>query len=175
MKRKIMVTDGMDVAGVFMSSYINVLGFKEEPFLHGMQRQSQEIQGNMTYLAFEWMHQLSKIKDFDGRNEASVLMARDVCLHVPEMPKLHVIPYSGETYMEVEISDDGQVVEMMTAYLAADSKNAYQDFLLYATIEEGTLQQTMARLFRMWLGMERECPLAQRASSYCEQHTLPYI
>ena len=174
MKKKVNLTDGIEVASMFMTYYINSLCFKEGPFVERMRQQDQKIQENLTYLMLAWLHSLSA-SSFDASNEGAVMMSRDVCLHVPQLPKLNQLAYTGDCCREVEFFDDRQVAEMMAGYLAADSKNAYKDFLLYAMMEEGTLQQVLARVSRAWLEKSVECPTAQEASRYCFQHTLPYI
>lgn len=167
--------DGMEVASFFMSWYINVLGFSPQVFVRLMEKESDEVRDNFTYLAFSWIHRLAKVRDFDDRNENSVFMARDICLHVPDMPKLYEIPYEGETSMDVDTTKDQQVVHMIASYLAADSKDSYQDFLLYALNEHRTLQQTLTRLFQTWLEHITKPKEAQTASTYLIKHVLPEI
>lgn len=176
MKKKVDLTDGIEVAIFFITYYINVLGFKDEAFVEGMLQQTTEIKENFTYLAFKWLYNLSTVSDYNESNKNAVMMARDVCSHIPtELPKFHQLTYTGDSCMEIEVSNDNQVVAMMAGYLAADSRHSYRDFLLYALVEEGTLQQVLARLFRTWLRRFNDCPIAQEASIYCDKHTLPYI
>ena len=77
--------------------------------------------------------------------------------------------------MDVDTTDNSQVVRMMSGYLEADSENAYQDFLLYARNEHRTLQQNITRLFREWFIEAKECKAAQAAKEYIYGHMLPEI
>ena len=173
-KTNIDVTDGVDVASAFMGRYINILCFEEKPFIDGMRQQDQEIQDNFTYFALGWLHTLSKCGGSKDKDEVA-LMARDVCRHMPWRPKLHVLASSGSRRMEVEIRDDAQVVQMMAQYLAADSKNAYQDFFLYGMLEDRVQQQTLARMSRNWLAGVKGCLGAQGVSQYCDGRAHPYL
>lgn len=175
MKKKIDVSDGIEVANFFVSDYLNNLCFHEKPFLEKFKQERKEIQENFTFLAFGWLHALASTSGFDDRNEGAVMMARDICLHVPEVPKLNRLSYDGEMHIDVDRADEEQVSRMMAGYLMADSKNAYQDFLLYACTEHRTLQQTLTRLFREWLLLATECKAAQAASAYIQGHRLPLI
>lgn len=149
--------------------------FHAKPFIETLKLECREIKENFTYLAYGWMHALASSCDFDERNEGSVMMARDICLHIPEMPQINKLTYKGEHNMDVDTADISQVVCMMSVYLEADSENTYQDFLLYACNEHRTLQQSITRLFREWFLAAKECKAAQEASKYVNGHILPEI
>ena len=53
--------------------------------VHG--KKQQEIKDNYhACLGFAWLKGLSEVRCYDLRNEASKLMADDLCLHVKEQP-----------------------------------------------------------------------------------------
>ena len=74
-----------------------------------MAKEQQEIKDNYTYLGFAWLKGLSEVRYYDLRNEASKLMADDLCLHVKEQPERVRLVYEGAEEMEINPSDEEQM------------------------------------------------------------------
>ena len=78
------VTNGKDVARLLVDEYLNCHPTGHKKFMESMAKEQQEIKDNYTYLGFAWLKGLSEVRYYDLRNEASKLMADDLCLHVKE-------------------------------------------------------------------------------------------
>mgnify|MGYP003260473559 CR=1 FL=1 len=81
------VTNGKDVARLLVDEYLNCHPTGHKKFMESMAKEQQEIKDNYTYLGFAWLKGLSEVGYYDLRNEASKLMADDLCLHVKEQPE----------------------------------------------------------------------------------------
>ena len=81
------VTNGKDVARLLVDEYLNCHPTGHKKFMESMAKEQQEIKDNYTYLGFAWLKGLSEVRYYDLRNEASKLMADDLCLHVKEQPE----------------------------------------------------------------------------------------
>lgn len=114
-----------------------------------MAKEQQEIKDNYTYLGFAWLKGLSEVRYYDLRNEASKLMADDLCLHVKEQPERVCLVYEGAEEMEINPSDEEQMAKMFTCYLLAGSMDGYGEFVDYALDTHRTLQQNLTRFCGM--------------------------
>ena len=74
------VTNGKDVARLLVDEYLNCHPTGHKKFMESMAKEQQEIKDNYTYLGFAWLKGLSEVGYYDLRNEASKLMADDLCL-----------------------------------------------------------------------------------------------
>ena len=74
------VTNGKDVARLLVDEYLNCHPTGHKKFMESMAKEQQEIKDNYTYLGFAWLKGLSEVRYYDLRNEASKLMADDLCL-----------------------------------------------------------------------------------------------
>lgn len=65
---------------------------RPEPFIKGMNRQHRTLQQDFTKLCVAWIQHLAKLQDgeFDGRNEASVQLAKRT---IEQWAKDKVNPY----------------------------------------------------------------------------------
>ena len=79
--------------------------------MESMAKEQQEIKDNYTYLGFAWLKGLSEVRYYDLRNEASKLMADDLCLHVKEQPERVRLVYEGAEEMEINPSDEEQMAK----------------------------------------------------------------
>ena len=108
------VTNGKDVARLLVDEYLNCHPTGHKKFMESMAKEQQEIKDNYTYLGFAWLKGLSEVRYYDLRNEASKLMADDLCLHVKEQPERVRLVYEGAEEMEINPSDEEQMAKMFT-------------------------------------------------------------
>lgn len=148
------VTDGQAVAKLFVDGYLNSFQMDHGEVLEIMAGQEQKIRDNLTYLGFAWLKGLSEVSCYDLRNEASKLLADDICTHIEQEPTLYQIPYSGNFEMEVDARDDAQMALLLVNYLSADSGNGYMGFVDYALRTHRTLQQNLTRF--LWNGSKKQ-------------------
>ena len=144
------VTNGKDVARLLVDEYLNCHPTGHKKFMESMAKEQQEIKDNYTYLGFAWLKGLSEVRYYDLRNEASKLMADDLCLHVKEQPERVRLVYDGAEEMEINPSDEEQMAKMFTCYLLAGSMDGYGEFVDYALDTHRTLQQNLTRFFVEW-------------------------
>ena len=90
------VTNGKDVARLLVDEYLNCHPTGHKKFMESMAKEQQEIKDNYTYLGFAWLKGLSEVRYYDLRNEASKLMADDLCLHVKEQPERVRLVYDAQ-------------------------------------------------------------------------------
>ena len=141
-----------------------------------MAKEQQEIKDNYTYLGFAWLKGLSEVRYYDLRNEASKLMADDLCLHVKEQPERVRLVYEGAEEMEINPSDEEQMAKMFTCYLLAGSMDGYGEFVDYALDTHRTLQQNLTRFFVEWFAKaEKGSAFLKRAKMVYSRYSLPYI
>lgn len=172
----IKVTDGREVAKLFVDGYLNSFQMKHEGVMEIIAGQEQKIRENFTYLGFVWLKGLSEVSCYDLRNEASKLLADDICMHLMQEPRLHYIPYCGISEMEVDSRDDAQVALLLVNYLSADSGNGYLGFVDYALRTHRTLQQNLTRFFVEWFQKTKEeSPFLKTASMIFPRYVLQFI
>lgn len=152
----IKVTDGQEVAKIFVDGYLNSFQMKHEAVMEIIASQEKKICENFTYLGFAWLKGLSEVSCYDLRNEASKLLADDICMHLMQEPRLNDIPYRGISEMEVDSRDDAQIALLLVNYLSADSGNGYMGFVDYALRTHRTLQQNLTRFFVEWFQKTKE-------------------
>ena len=170
------ITDGQAVARFFVDHYLNSFQRRYENIMEIMGYQEKKVRENLTYLGFAWLKGLSDVSCYDLRNEASKLLADDICMHVRQEPVLNQIPYDGETEVAVDAGDDVQVALLLVKYLAADSKNGYQGFVDYALRTHRTLQQNLTRFFVEWFRKsEEKSPFLETAGRITTSYALAYI
>jgi hypothetical protein len=78
-----------------IATFVNRSGSMEgDEFVAQMSRQHRTLQQGFTGLCVAWIEHLAALKDgeFDGRNEASVLLAKQIVL-APQWGRLHFLPY----------------------------------------------------------------------------------
>lgn len=109
------VTNGKDVARLLVDEYLNCHPTGHKKFMESMAKEQQEIKDNYTYLGFAWLKGLSEVRYYDLRNEASKLMADDLCLHVKEQPERVRLVYEGAEEMEINPSDEEQMQKCLPA------------------------------------------------------------
>jgi len=62
-----------------MADFVNVMdGDRERRFVEEMALQHRTLQQGFTRLMIEWIKHLAKVKHYDPRNEASVMLARKI-------------------------------------------------------------------------------------------------
>lgn len=171
-----MVTNGKDVARLLVDEYLNCHPTGHKKFMESMAKEQQEIKDNYTYLGFAWLKGLSEVRYYDLRNEASKLMADDLCLHVKEQPERVRLVYDGAEEMEINPSDEEQMAKMFTCYLLAGSMDGYGEFVDYALDTHRTLQQNLTRFFVEWFAKaEKGSAFLKRAKMVYSRYSLPYI
>jgi len=170
------VTNGKDVARLLVDEYLNCHPTGHKKFMESMAKEQQEIKDNYTYLGFAWLKGLSEVRYYDLRNEASKLMADDLCLHVKEQPERVRLVYEGAEEMEINPSDEEQMAKMFTCYLLAGSMDGYREFVDYALDTHRTLQQNLTRFFVEWFAKaEKGSAFLKRAKMVYSRYSLPYI
>ena len=170
------VTNGKDVARLLVDEYLNCHPTGHKKFMESMAKEQQEIKDNYTYLGFAWLKGLSEVRYYDLRNEASKLMADDLCLHVKEQPERVRLVYDGAEEMEINPSDEEQMAKMFTCYLLAGSMDGYGEFVDYALDTHRTLQQNLTRFFVEWFAKaEKGSAFLKRAKMVYSRYSLPYI
>lgn len=170
------VTNGKDVARLLVDEYLNCHPTGHKKFMESMAKEQQEIKNNYTYLGFAWLKGLSEVRYYDLRNEASKLMADDLCLHVKEQPERVRLVYEGAEEMEINPSDEEQMAKMFTCYLLAGSMDGYGEFVDYALDTHRTLQQNLTRFFVEWFAKaEKSSAFLKRAKMVYSRYSLPYI
>lgn len=169
------ITDGKAVAKLLVEEYLNNCCSSHKCLMDIMNSQKKEIRENYTYLGYAWLKGLSEVSSYDRRNEASKLLADDICMHLGQEPVLYQIPYRGTTEMDVDLSDDEQVAQVLIGYLSADS-SGYQNFVDYALMAHRTLQQNLTRFFLEWFERSNEkSPFIQLARYISSKYALLYI
>ena len=170
------VTNGKDVARLLVDEYLNCHPTGHKKFMESMAKEQQEIKDNYTYLGFAWLKGLSEVRYYDLRNEASKLMADDLCLHVKEQPERVRLVYEGTEEMEINPSDEEQMAKMFTCYLLAGSMDGYGEFVDYALDTHRTLQQNLTRFFVEWFAKaEKGSAFLKQAKMEYSRYSLPYI
>lgn len=170
------ITDGKAVAKILVDGYLNVFQSGHPVFMETMAKQERTIRENFTYLGYIWLKGLSEVSSYDLRNEASKLLADDICRHIRQEPRLHQIGYCGAEEMEVDFRNDEQIALLLANYLSADSKNGYCGFVEYALRTHKTLQQNLTRLFTEWFRKsEEKSPFLETASLIIPRYALQYI
>lgn len=170
------VTDGKAVAKFLVDEYLNSFQTRHDVFMETMAGQNWMIRENCTYLGYAWLRALSKVSCYDLRNEASKLLADDICRHVREGPEIHSIPYCGAAEMEADPGSDEQTALLLANYLSADSGNGYNGFVEYALQAHRTLQQNLTRFFVEWFRKaEEKTPFLQTAAMIAPGYVLHYI
>lgn len=170
------VTNGKDVARLLVDEYLNCHPTGHKKFMESMAKEQQEIKDNYTYLGFAWLKGLSEVRYYDLRNEASKLMADDLCLHVKEQPERVRLVYEGAEEMEINPSDEEQMAKMFTCYLLAGSMDGYGEFVDYALDTHRTLQQNLTRFFVEWFAKaEKGSAFLKQAKMVYSRYSLPYI
>lgn len=175
---KVQCQDGRSMARLVVDHYLNNYCMAHGDFMEAMERESRKIRDNFTYLVFAWFKGLSEVSYYDARNEASVLMACDVCRHLEDGPELNILDGGKalETEFELDTDDGVQIEAAMADYLAADSGNAYKDFVDYALYTHRTLQQNLTRFFLEWFHREKKNSLIiQNISAFGAEYPLPFI
>lgn len=170
------ITDGQAVARIFVDHYLNSFRTKYESIMEIMGKQEKKVRENLTYLGFAWLKGLSEVSCYDLRNEASKLLADDICMHVRQEPVLNQIPYDGGAELDVDAGDDVQIALLLVKYLSADSRNGYQGFIKYALGTHRTLQQNLTRFFVEWFRKSKEeSPFLETAGMISTGYALAYI
>jgi len=170
------IRDGQAVARIFVDHYLNSFRTRYEDIMEIMGYQEKKVRENLTYLGFAWLKGLSEVSCYDLRNEASKLLADDICMHVRQEPVLNQIPYAGESEVDVDAGDDVQVALFLAKYLAADSRNGYQGFIEYALRTHRTLQQNLTRFFVEWFRKSKEdSPFLETVGRITTSYALAYI
>lgn len=170
------ITDGKAVAKLLVDGYLNNFRTRHDAFMDIMAGQEQTVRENCTYLGYAWLKGLSEVSSYDLRNEASKLLADDICMHVKQEPRLHCIPYRGITEMEVDLGSDEQAALLFINYLSADSGNGYQEFVEYALHTHRTLQQNLTRFFVEWFHKaEEKSPFFETAGVILSRYVLQYV
>lgn len=170
------ITDGKEVAKLFLDWYLNDFRGRHEELMEILSGQERQVRDNFTYLGFAWLKGLSEVSYYDLRNEASKLLADDICEHVRRAPELHCFLRSGNTEMEVSAEDDAQVAQLLIRYLKEDSKSGYKNFVSYALWTHRTLQQNLTRLFGEWFcKIKDESPFLKEARRAYAKCALPFI
>lgn len=176
MTRMAKITNGEAVAKLLVDDYLNRNPSGHEKVMEVMEKERPEIRNNCTYLGFAWLEGLSETEFYDLRNEASKLMADDLCAHMEERPELQRISWHGSEDREVDAGDGGQVAQLLADYLSAASGSAYRDFVSYALRTHRTLQQNLTRFFIEWFAREeKECRLLKKARLVYSHYSLPFI
>lgn len=170
------ITDGQAVAKVFVDYYLNSFRTRHGSIMEILDKQEKKVRENLTYLGFAWLKGLSEVSCYDLRNEASKLLADDICMHVRQEPVLNQIRYEEVTELDVDTGDDVQIALLLAKYLAADSRNGYQGFIKYALGTHRTLQQNLTRFFVEWFRKSKgESPFLETAGMISNRYTLAFI
>lgn len=170
------ITDGQAVARLLVDTYLNNYQSKHEIFMETMARQGKNVRENCTYLGYAWLRGLSEVSCYDLRNEASKLLADDICGHIKQEPRLQKLSYFGAVEMEVDSRNDEQVALLLANYLLADSQDGYRSFVDYALLTHRTLQQNLTRLFTEWFHKtEEKSAFLETASMIIPRYILRYI
>ena len=61
-----------------ITSELNSFGFNYEAFFSQMNCEHRTLQQSFTRLCMRWFEHLASVEHFDGRNEASVMLARKI-------------------------------------------------------------------------------------------------
>jgi len=69
-----------------MGDYVNSYSHDSKEFVEAMSRQHRTLQQSFTGVCVAWLHHLSKLEEFryDGRNEASVQLAKKLLAERPD-------------------------------------------------------------------------------------------
>lgn len=148
--------NGEEVAKA-LSLYLNTFSSRKEfhPIFAAYKRPAH----NFTVLILQWLYHLSCVTYYDKRNEASVLLAREITCSIPlydDYDYQSLLQHTSAVKKPViEITDFRSHDEMalvLSCYLTdKNAKNGiYKSFVQQMLYEHKTLQQSFMRFCRDW-------------------------
>lgn len=165
--------NGETMENLLVGRYLNTLciSLNEKEILMEMKKWKKPVCDNFTFLCLSWLKILSDFKVMDGRNEASVMLAKEIFQHDIEFP---VLRGKSGRYPQLKEVNAKEVSDILAVYLEQDTEEEYKEFLMKLCQEHRTLQQNFTRVAMKWLQeVEKENPKLSwiREMKIC----LPYI
>ena len=142
--------NGEEAAKMFFL-YLNTFSTVGTAFCNEMMFLGDDVKHNFTLLCVDWLNGLAGQSCYDGRNEASVMYARDAqrllkdCV-IPDRKSLKAEDLSTKYSFERE--NHAEAVRFMEYYLRHNTSN--EAFVSAALREHKTLQQSFTRLCCKW-------------------------
>ena len=174
------VMDGEDVAKI-IGLFVNSFKYPSEEFYELMQYESEGIRHNFTALCIEWFEKLSTTSRYDGRNEDSVSMARDIKSEFDgeKLFKHKIVTEGIWSHCEGECLDDAAAVNILSSYLSLSQDNSrFIDTMLYYV--HLTNQQSFSNMCGKWLciiakeySKKKYVLWAKKAAKHCRR--LPMV
>ena len=143
--------NGNEVAEM-IGLFVNSLKYPSEDFYKLMLQRKENVKHNFTVLCIEWFKKLANTKRYDGRNEASVSMAKDIAMEFEaevlskrRMSSKGILPECVN-----EILDDTAAIRIIEKYLrlSSDNEQFIYTMLYYVHL---TNQQSFSKMCAMWL------------------------
>lgn len=117
----------------------------------GNGKMGKAICDRFTFLCLSWIKVLSDFTAMDERNEASVMLAKEIFEQDITFPVLEERREKTSTYPLLNEVNAQEVAAVFSVYLEQDAENRYQEFLLKLQKEHRTLQQNFTRVAMEWL------------------------
>ena len=145
--------NGQTIETLLVGNYLNTLCIflKEKELLKEMGKWEKAICDRFTFLCLSWIKVLSDFTAMDERNEASVMLAKEIFEQDITFPVLEERREKTSTYPLLNEVNAQEVAAVFSVYLEEDAVNGYQEFLLKLRKEHRTLQQNFTRFAMRWL------------------------
>lgn len=145
--------NGQTIETLLVGNYLNTLciSLKEKELLKEMGKWEKAICDRFTFLCLSWIKVLSDFTAMDERNEASVMLAKEIFEQDITFPVLEERREKTSTYPLLNEVNAQEVAAVFFVYLEQDAENRYQEFLLKLQKEHRTLQQNFTRVAMEWL------------------------
>jgi len=145
--------NGQTIETLLVGNYLNTLciSLKEKELLKEMEKWEKSICDRFTFLCLSWIKELSYFTTMDERNEASVMLAKEIFEHDITFPVLEEKQGKKRRYPNLRAVTAQEVAAVFSVYLEQDAENEYQEFLLKLQKEHRTLQQNFTRVAMRWL------------------------
>lgn len=152
------VIDGKQVQEILVGRYLNVVTVDHTDFMRLLLKEDYRIRHNFMMLIGQWFLCLSAFSEsegWDGRNEGSVKMSREL---KTELLKTNLWPWiiykdSAPNEVSVSVHDTESVERLFAAYLSKtewEICNPFRQFLIAMQKEDRTLQQIFTRFALEW-------------------------
>ena len=143
--------NGNEVAEM-IGLFVNSLKYPSEDFYKLMLRRKENVKHNFTVLCIEWFKKLANTKRYDGRNEASVSIAKNIAreFETEDISKRRMSSKGVLPQCVNENLDDAAAIRIIEKYLrlSSDNEQFIYTMLYYVHL---TNQQSFSKMCAMWL------------------------
>ncbi len=142
------VSDGGAVADA-ISLFVNSYTCPIKVFCIEMKNKDENLKKRFTSLCIAWFLSLATVRDFDRRNEASVMFARKLsCIFTEPMPREKRMVSDEVQSFEFDFQSGESAANLLEQFFKhSDNSGAFVEKMLG---EHKTLQQSFSRLCGEW-------------------------